>query len=191
MYHRPAFLPAAVLLISVAAAACGDESSMRMTPAGPGAGVGPVDTMGMSMAVGSEFDYLTRMIPHHEEAIATARILERGTLRQDVRSFAAAIVATQTAEVEQMRTWLAEWYPGRDTRVFYQPMMRDLTGLTGSALDRAFLEDMIPHHMMAIMMSQQLIARNLAAHPAVVPFAAGIRDTQRAEIQTMSAWLRE
>ena len=139
----------------------------------------------------SEFDYLTRMIPHHEEAIATAVILQRGTERQDVRAFAASIIRTQSAEVEQMRTWLATWYPGRETRVPYEPMMRDLTGLSGDALDRAFLEDMIPHHMMAVMMSQQLIMRDLAVNAAVVPFAANIRDTQRGEIQMMTSWLRE
>ena len=90
-----------------------------------------------------------------------------------------------------MNAWLATWYPGRDTRVDYQPMMRELTGLTGGALDKAFLEDMIPHHMMAVMMSQQLIMRNLSEHPAVMSFAANVRDTQRAEIQMMTAWLRE
>ncbi len=66
------------------------------------------------------------MIPHHEEAIATARILQRGTGRQEMRTFAASIVETQSAEVEQMKAWLAAWYPRRDTRVVYQPMMRNL-----------------------------------------------------------------
>ena len=143
-----------------------------------------------SMIVAGEFDYLARMIPHHEEAIAAARLLRAGTARQEMRDFADTIIRTQSAEVVQMRTWLAQWYPGRDPSVAYQPMMRDLTGLTAGALDRAFLEDMIPHHMMAVAMSQQLLARNPIAHPAVVPFAAGIRDTQRAEIQMMGVWLR-
>jgi uncharacterized protein (DUF305 family) len=67
--------------------------------------------------------------------------------------------------------------------------MRDLEGLTGGALDRAFLEDMIPHHMMAVMMSQQLVTRGLAEHQAVVPFATNIRDTQQAEIRMMRQWL--
>jgi uncharacterized protein (DUF305 family) len=146
---------------------------------------------GMHTAVASEFDYLTRMIPHHVEAIATAQILQRGTERQEMRSFAASIIDTQSAEVRQMEEWLAAWYPGRDTRVGYQPMMRELSGLSGSALDQAFLEDMIPHHMMAVMMSQQLLASSLARHETVVPFARNIRDTQHEEIQMMSAWLRE
>jgi len=162
---------------------------MRANPFGPGPGAGEMHTMGASMAVASEFDYLTRMIPHHEEAIATARILQRGTERQDVRDFAASIIATQSAEVEQMKAWLGAWYPGRDTHVDYQPMMRDLIGLTGAALDRAFLEDMIPHHMMAVMMSQQLIMRTLDVHADLIPFATNIRNTQRAEIQMMAAWL--
>lgn len=192
MWHRTRLLTLTALLTALVIVACGGESPSRTNPVGPG---GPMDTMGggmgTTMTVVSEFDYLTRMIPHHEEAIATAGMLQRGTERDDIRAFAASIIRTQTAEVEQMEAWIAAWYPGRDTRVDYQPMMRDLTGLTGDSLDKAFLEDMIPHHMMAVMMSQQLIVRNLAVHTAVVPFAGNIRDAQRAEIQMMAAWLRQ
>jgi uncharacterized protein (DUF305 family) len=70
-------------------------------------------------------------------------------------------------------------------------MMRDLTGLRGDALDKAFLDDMIPHHMAAVMMSQQLLTGNLAEHPEVEPFARTIRDTQRAEIMQMHGWLAD
>lgn len=144
---------------------------------------------GMGMHVESEFDYLAGMIPHHQEAIAAAKLLAKRTERQAMRDFAAGIVTTQTAEVRRMTRWLSEWYPGRDPSVDYDPMMRALDGLTGDALDRAFLEDMIPHHMMAVMMSQQLVWRRLAEHAPVVPFARGIRDTQHEEIRTMSGWL--
>jgi uncharacterized protein (DUF305 family) len=143
------------------------------------------------MQVTDEFGYLTMMIPHHEEAIASARVLQAGTDRPGMRAFAQSIVYTQSREVNQMRAWLATWYPGRDTTVDYTPMMRDLTGLRGDALDRAFLQDMIPHHMAAVMMSQQLLTRNLAAHPELEPFARNIRDTQRAEIVQMHGWLAD
>ena len=146
--------------------------------------------MGMTIEVKSEFDYLTRMIPHHDEAIVAAKVLQRGTQRQEMRNFAVSIIETQTAEVKQMKEWLAAWFPGRDTRVNYDPMMRDLTGLSGAAIDRAFLDDMIPHHMMAVMMSQQFLMADLADHDQVVPFARNIRDTQQNEIQTMAGWLR-
>jgi uncharacterized protein (DUF305 family) len=108
-----------------------------------------------------------------------------------MRAFATSIIETQSREVEQMRSWLATWYPGRDTAVHYTPMMRDLTGLRSDALDRAFLEDMIPHHMGAVMMSQQLLGQGLAAHTELEPFARTVRDTQHAEIVQMRGWLAD
>ena len=184
-----------LVLAAIAASGCND-SSMRgpmapgqMMPGGPGGMAGPTGGGMTDMFVASEFDYLVQMIPHHEEAVATARLLQAGTARQEMRDFAATIIRTQSAEVAQMRAWLDEWYPGRETAVTYRPMMRELSGLTGSAIDRAFLEDMIPHHMMAVMMSQQLLVRGLADHQAVVPFATVIRDTQQAEIRMMHQWL--
>lgn len=198
------FSRATVLLLTIAAAvsvsAC-DDSMMMRGPMAPGSGItgtmpgdpqGPMAGIGMNgMPVTNEFDFLTNMIPHHEEAVAAGRVLQAGTPRQEMRDFAAAVIRTQSNEIAQMRAWLAEWYPGRDIRVAYRPMMRDLSGLSGDALDRAFLDDMIPHHMMAVMMSQQVLIRGLARHQAVVPFAAEIRDTQTAEIRTMWSWLRQ
>ena len=166
----------------------GMGSMAGMAPSG---GMGSMAGRGMGMQVASEFDYLTQMIPHHDEAIAAAQVLQRGTQRQEMRDFAVSIIEMQTAEVEQMKAWLAAWYPGRDTHVDYDPMMRDLTGLGGTALDQAFLDDMIPHHMMAVMMSQQFVTANLANHPEVIPFAKNIRDTQHNEIQMMAGWLRD
>jgi uncharacterized protein (DUF305 family) len=123
-----------------------------------------------------EFSYLTHMVAHHQEAVAAAQQLARSE-RPQMRAFGRDIVATQSAQIDQMRAWLATWYPGRSTDVEYRPMMRDLTGLTGDRLDRVFLQDMVGHHMSAVMMSQQLLART-------------IRDDQHAEIFKMRRWLR-
>ncbi|MEX2328496.1 MAG: DUF305 domain-containing protein, partial [Nitriliruptoraceae bacterium] len=150
--------------------------------------------MGMSghmLTVDSEFDYLTHMIPHHEEAIASAELLLAGTERPEMEAFARDIIDTQSAEVAQMQTWLEEEYPERDVAVHYEPMMRDLTGLSGEELDQAFLEDMVGHHMAAVMMSQQLLVGDLAEQPEVVPFAEQIRDSQHAEIMQMRVWLAD
>ena len=85
-----------------------------------------------------------------------------------------------------MEGWLDEWHPDARAESAYEPMMRDLTDLGGDALDRVFLEDMIGHHMAAVMMSQQLLVRGLAEHPEVADLARTIRDDQMAEI----AWMR-
>jgi uncharacterized protein (DUF305 family) len=141
-------------------------------------------------AVDSEFAYLTEMVAHHEEAVAAAQELQRSN-RPQMRTFGASIVTTQSAQIDQMNAWLARWYPGRSTDVDYQPMMRDLSRLSGDELDQAFLEDMIGHHMVAVMMSQQLLVSGLADHAAVSSLAESIRDEQHAEIIQMQRWLAD
>jgi uncharacterized protein (DUF305 family) len=142
------------------------------------------------MQANNEFECLSLMIPHHEEAIATAqRVLEYSD-RPEMREFARNIIDVQTAEIGQMENWLDEWYPGQETNLSYTPMMRDLSQLEGEELDQAFLEDMIMHHMGAVMMSQRLVNHSLVEHQAVQPFAQNIADTQRQEIWQMQAWLQ-
>lgn len=137
----------------------------------------------------NEADYLTTMVAHHQEAVAAATQLQRSD-RPQMRAFGAAIVKTQSAQIEQMNRWLRQWYPHRSPDRHYEPMMRDLTHLSGNQLDRTFLQDMIGHHMAAVMMSQQLLVRGLAEHPEVNRLAVTIRNDQHAEIFQMMRWLR-
>ena len=67
--------------------------------------------------------------------------------------------------------------------------MRDLSGLSGDALDEAFLIDMIPHHMVAVMMSQRLLMHGDAEHDEVDALARDISAEQRREIALMRTWL--
>ncbi|WP_197048593.1 DUF305 domain-containing protein [Streptosporangium roseum] len=142
------------------------------------------------MRVDDEFDYLTQMLPHHQEAVTAARQLRRSE-RPQMRRLGESIVATQSAEIVKMKAWLDQWYSGRSTAVGYRPMMRDLSKLSGDALDEAFLRDMIPHHMGAIMMSQQLLMRGRAEHEQVAAFARTVRDDQHAEMFQMRQWLAD
>lgn len=137
----------------------------------------------------TEYDYLAEMVAHHEEAVLAARQLERSD-RAEMRDLGQSIVASQTVQIAQMQEWLADWYPDRSGQVDYQPMMRDLSGLDGDRLDRAFLQDMLWHHMGAVMMSQQLLMRGAADHDQVADLAETISDEQRAEIFQMQRWLR-
>jgi len=168
----------------------GGQSFQNERGTGRGFGMmGPGMMGSMNVFIESELDFLVHMIPHHEEAVATAIYLRDNTEREEMRSFAESIIRTQTAEIEQMTLYLETWYPDQDHHVDYQPMMRELEGLRGDALDRAFLEDMIPHHMTAVTMSQQLPAQNLAEHEEVALLAQSIRNSQRDEIHMMMNWL--
>ena len=159
--------------------------SSRSMPRGMG-GMGMME----SMQVQSEFDYLTKMIPHHQEAIATAKLLKAGTNRPEMKKFADDIIRVQTAEINQMQTWLKRWYPNQKTQVAYMPMMRDLNNLKGNDLDQAFLEDMQMHHKGAIMMSHRLLMANLGKHKEVNTLAQQISTAQRNEIHQMQSWLQ-
>lgn len=139
----------------------------------------------------SEYAYLADMVPHHLEAIAAARELRRSD-SPEVRQLGEDIVSSQSAQVRLMEGWLDRWYPDRPARdPGYEPMMRDLSGLSGASLDRAFLTDMVRHHMMAIMSSQHLLMGGDVRHPEVADLAVAIRDDQREEIVLMHGLLTD
>jgi uncharacterized protein (DUF305 family) len=140
------------------------------------------------IAVDSELQYLAHMVAHHQEAIAASSQLRRSE-RPQMRAFGRSIAFTQSAQIDRMNSWLAARYPGRSTTVDYQPMMPDLSVLSGDQLDRVFLQRMIWHHMVAVMMSEQLLARDLGLRPEVDRLAVSIRDGQHAEIVEMGRML--
>jgi Domain of unknown function (DUF305) len=63
-----------------------------------------------------------------------------------------------------------------------------MAGKTGDALDKAFLEGMIPHHQGAVDMARMLAG---SRHPELVKFGADIIATQQKEIDQMNAWMKE
>lgn len=139
----------------------------------------------MQMMVTSEREFIQRMIPHHEEAIATAKaVLERGGTMSEVVELMGGIIAAQTSEVEQMKAWHEAWYgaPYEDNGE-YIPMMRDLGPLAGVDIDQAFMEDMIHHHMGAIMMARSI--QPYLEHEEVATLAQNVITTQSAEIVLM------
>jgi uncharacterized protein (DUF305 family) len=171
----------AVLIAVVVALVVADDDDMdgRMGPGMMVAGAGAT----------SEAGYLAEMVAHHREAVTAARELARSD-RPEMRRLGEDVVRTQTAQIEQMTAWLDDWYPDQSLDVGYEPMMRDLTDLSGDRLDRTFLVDMVPHHMAAVMMSQHLVVRG-SEHDEVADLAREIRDEQRAEIFVMRRWLAD
>lgn len=143
----------------------------------------------LSMMSTDEGEYLLEMIAHHDEAVAAATELSRSD-RSEVRELGEAIVTSQTAQIVRMRSWLEQWHDDTGPTA-YQPMMRDLSGLTGDELDRTFLEDMVMHHWMAVMMSRHLLTGGVDVHPEVADLARDIIREQSAEIRQMRGWLAD
>lgn len=155
----------------------------------PGWGRHPMSASMSHTRTTDEAGWLREMIAHHGEAVMAASELSRSE-DPAMRAFGRTVVADQSAQIVLMEGWLADWYPD-EPEASYDPMMRDLSGLVGAALDRTFLEDMIPHHMAAVMMSQQLLMRGLAEHDEVADLATTIRTDQVREIRWMRGRLAD
>ena len=61
---------------------------------------------------GAEFEiaFMEMMIDHHEAAIREAEDCLRRAYHRQLRRLCENIIETQSAEIEQMQTWLCEWY---------------------------------------------------------------------------------
>lgn len=146
--------------------------------------------MHMGMMVSSEKEFLTEMIPHHQEAVDTAKItLERGATTPEIRALLEGIITTQEKEIAEMKQWYQTWY-GEEYKNTgeYHEMMRDLENLSGEDIDRAFLGDMIRHHMGAIMMARSVTP--YIEHDEIKTLTTNILDTQSREITEMQQMLQ-
>ncbi len=155
-------------------------------------GMGMMGGMDHSMMmVKSEREFLEDMIPHHQEAVDTAKeVLARGGSTPEIKKLAEDIIVAQEKEIAMMKGWYQDWYG--ETYVAdpkdYKPMMRDLSTLSGAALDKVFLEDMVMHHMGAIMMAQSV--QPYIENQEITDLTKAIMDTQTAEIELMRTLIK-
>lgn len=56
--------------------------------------------------------FIEAMSVHHQSAIAAAQTITKSTQRPETKQIAADIIAAQQRELDQMKTWMAAWYPG-------------------------------------------------------------------------------
>lgn len=143
----------------------------------------------MSMTVSSEREFIEGMIPHHQEAIDTAKeVMERGGSTPEIKKLVEGIIIAQESEIVKMKQWYQDWYGEKYTDYGnYVPMMRELENLSGFELDKAFLEDMIKHHMGAIMMSKSV--KPYIEHNEISKLTKTIISTQSSEIMQMREML--
>jgi uncharacterized protein (DUF305 family) len=152
---------------------------------------------------GKPFDlqFIDQMIPHHEGAIMSSEHMISDSQRPELRQLYENIQKSQSEQIEQMQEWRKEWYPdakqtsdmstGMSGEMMQGMMggssMQDMMG--ADATDAMFLRMMIPHHQMAVDMSQQALER--AEHPELKELAQTISDEQSAEIEQMRGYLEE
>ncbi len=174
---------------------------------------GMIRMMGMrsqnNSMVASTMDahFIEQMIPHHEDAITMAELAKDLAKRQEVKTLAQNIIDSQSKEIGQMKSWYKDWY-GRNLPTgsnvmqqhgmitgssMHMGMMGNETDMTrlqeADDFDRVFIEDMIPHHQMAVMMASML--KNGTNREEMRKLADDIVSAQTKEIDSMRSWYKE
>jgi uncharacterized protein (DUF305 family) len=74
-----------------------------------------IKSMRMDMDLGKadatyDLRFIQAMVPHHEAAVVMARDLAQKTKRPELQQLATAVIASQQAEIDQMKQWQKTWY---------------------------------------------------------------------------------
>jgi uncharacterized protein (DUF305 family) len=187
-------------------------SPTTVAPAGPAAAQG---WSGMPMGLRSaDAHFIVMMIPHHQGAIAMSELALSRARRPEIKALAQRIIASQSREITQMRQWYRQWYGsdvpswGIGTGYGMGMGMGRAMGMGmglgwgmpgfGTSLDalrsapdfdRAFIEQMIPHHRMGVMMASH--AQWNTQHPQLRELEEAMVRVQSQEIEQMAQWYQK
>jgi uncharacterized protein (DUF305 family) len=175
MNKRTLALVAAVPVTILTLAACGSSSSATGT-----GGITPAMTMpatsssamaGAMAHNNADITFALDMIPHHQQAVAMAKLAATRSMDLRVNDLAARIEAAQGPEITMMTGWLTSWnapipasstgmdgMSGMGDTAIMPGMMSDadmtaLAASSGATFDKAFLTMMITHHEGALTMA--------------------------------------
>ena len=87
------------------------KPALNMDFPGMRTGMSGMDTVKLAGLKANEFDveFIKQMIPHHEGAIEMAKALSADDKYAELTQLSESIIRTQTAEIEEMKSWLGKW----------------------------------------------------------------------------------
>ncbi len=149
-----------------------------------------VTTHDMDSIVTSDQSFLENMIPHHQEAINTSYIIQATTQDLELKQFAGNVITNQNKEVKEMKEWYKKWFNKEYIdNTLYKPMMTKMNGLSGTQLNKSYIQDMALHHTGAIQMAKKMQTIK-DPKPELLTLASNIIKDQNSEIQILNGWLK-
>ena len=156
--------------------------------------------------------FMRDMMIHHAQAVALAMIVDRRATVPAVREMADEIAIGQEREIGVMAGWLQQWGlpdsttaapmvwmahrpvtpPGADPPMPGMATRREVGRLAvtrGRQADLLFCRLMLPHHLGALHMIDDVIARG--SRPEVIALAEQMRTGQQKEIEVLNRLLAE
>ena len=148
--------------------------------------------------------FMRDMIPHHQQAVVMAELVEERTNNEEVKEIAGRILTAQADEIVFMTGWLTErgeevpsphdahqMHTSHDMAGMASPEdLERLRGSEGVEFDRLFLTLMIAHHEGALEMVEDLLDQPGAAYdPVLFEFVNDVDKDQSSEIDQMNKML--
>ncbi len=144
----------------------------------------------------ADITFAQGMIPHHEQALAMAKLVNGRTGNAKVVDLAGRIQRAQDPEIRQLNGLLKAWgaIPSGDhsahgsmTGMMTNGDMATLGQVKDAVFDRKWLEMMVEHHEGAVAVARTEVEQGLNAE--VKALAQKVIDGQQAEIAEMRALL--
>lgn len=181
---RSRLMALAALLMTFLLVGCGSDDPSLESPAGEA-----TETYNHS-----DVGFLQDMIPHHEQAIEMAEMVEEQTDRRELIELADNIISSQSTEIDEIRGMLETAEADMDgmdmsgSMGMSQEDMDELSAATGEEFDKLFSMMMIRHHEEAISMADDVLREG--ENTDVAALAQAIIDEQQAEIDQLKDWLQ-
>ena len=145
----------------------------------------------------SDERFIDAMVPHHQGAIEMAQVALENAEHPEILALAEEIVAAQETEIEQLKAIKQEQFG--TSEVSMDTSAEEMEGMgmamdpqelaTQEPFDKAFIDNMIPHHESAIAMAQVVLEESEI--PEIREIAGDIVDAQEREIEQMRSWRGE
>ncbi|EKQ69330.1 hypothetical protein OsccyDRAFT_1956 [Leptolyngbyaceae cyanobacterium JSC-12] len=149
--------------------------------------------------------FIMMMMPYQEDAIALADAALIRAKHPEIKALARTIKQNQITRNQQLRSFYRQWYgtdvpdglqrqaistSGQEPNGMGGALRIDLKDLEVSPdFDRAFLEEMMQHQQMGVIMAQDMLSNS--DRPEIHTFAKALIQTQNAHIDQMQYWYQQ
>jgi Domain of unknown function (DUF305) len=159
-----------------------------------GCGTDPAPRVGPSVSAGvsgdfndTDLTFVRALLPHLRQGIAIAEPAATRGGRGDLRTLAAAIVATQRDEVTRLEGWLRAWgQPASGSAPATDARIAALDRLSGAKLDAAVLDLLIDHQAAAVRLARSETGGGV--NREALAFARQVDASRSAQIQQLTAY---